>query len=397
MSFKVTENVSWVGKIDWELRKFHGEELSTSRGSSYNSYLIFDKEIALIDTVWQPFANEFISNLKKIVDLNKIKYIIANHAEVDHSGALPALLDEIPGTPIYCSKNGLKSFKGYYHKDWNFVEVKTGDQLNLGERTLTFIEARMLHWPDSMFCYLDKENILFSNDGFGQHFASEKMFNDLVDDCDLYSEAIKYYANILCPFSPLVVKKIQEILDLKLPVDMICPSHGVIWREKPLQIVEKYMEWANAYAENQITLIYDSMWNSTRIMAEAISEGIKETDPKITVKLFNSSKSDINDIITEVFKSKAILVGSSTVNKGFLSSTASLLEHIRGLAFKGKKAASFGSYGWSGEAVKLLNNHLAESGFDVIHDGIKVLWNPDEDGLGRCMAFGKEITSLVSE
>ena len=315
MSFKIKDGITWVGKVDWELRSFHGEDLSTHRGTSYNSYLIRDDKVALIDTVWEPFAEEFVEKLKKEIDLNDIDYIIINHGEIDHSGALPVLMREIPDTPIYCTQNGIKSLKGHYHQDWNFVPVKTGDKLSLGKKELIFIEAPMLHWPDSMFNYLTGDNILFSNDAFGQHFASENMFNDLVDEAEVYQEAIKYYANILTPFSKLVAKKIEEVLSLGLPVDMICPSHGIIWRKDPLQIVKKYQEWAGDYQENQVTIIYDTMWNGTRRMAETIASGIKESNSDITVKLYNSARSDTNDIITEIFKSKAILMGSPTVNR----------------------------------------------------------------------------------
>ena len=232
MSFKISDRVTWVGKIDWELQSFHGEEYSTDRGSSYNSYLIKDEKTVLIDTVWEPFAEEFVENLKKEVDLEDIDYIIAQHAEIDHSGALPLLMREIPDTPIYCTANGAKIIKGHFHKDWNFVEVKTGDTLDIGESTLTFVEARMLHWPDSMMTYMDSEAILFSNDAFGQHYASDKMYNDLVDQCELEQEAIKYYANILTPFSMLVTNKIKEILSMELPLKMIATSHGILWRDK---------------------------------------------------------------------------------------------------------------------------------------------------------------------
>lgn len=395
MSFKINDVVTWVGKIDWELRTFHGEEYSTHRGSSYNSYLVRDEKTVLIDTVWHPFTKEFISNLKKEIDLNKIDYIVVNHSESDHSGALLELMREIPNTPIYCTKNGAKILKGHYHKDWNFVEVKTGDTLELGKNKLTFIEARMLHWPDTMFTYLSGENILFSNDGFGQHYASEQMYNDKVDKAELYQEAIKYYANILAPFSKFVVKKIEEILSFNLPVSMICPSHGIIWRDNPLQIVNKYMEWANDYKENQITIIYDTMWNGTRRMAEAIANGIKESDKDVAVKIFNSSRNDKNDIITEAFKSKAIIAGSSTINKGILSSMAGLLEMIKGLEFKGKKGAAFGSYGWSGESVKIITRELGEAGLEIVNDGIRELWNPDEDALKRCMDFGKAVVEKI--
>lgn len=391
MNFKINDHLTWVGKTDWELRSFHGEEYSTHRGSSYNAYLIRDRKNALIDTVWQPFAAEFIENLSQEIDLNRIDYIVANHAEVDHSGALPELMKLIPDTPIYCTANGIKSLKGHYHQDWNFVPVKTGDRLSLGERELIFVEARMLHWPDSMFAYLTGDNILFSNDAFGQHYASEYRYNDQVDRAELYQEAIKYYANILTPFSKLVEQKINEVIGLGLPVSMICPSHGIIWREDPLQIVRQYLKWAQDYQEDQVTIIYDTMWNSTRKMAEAIGEGIKSVRPESAVKLFNSARSDKNDIITEVFKSKALLVGSPTVNRGILSSIAGILEEIRGLGFKGKKGAAFGSVGWSGESVEIINGKLAEAGFELLNDGLKVTWNPDESALKECHAFGERV------
>ncbi|SCY89271.1 anaerobic nitric oxide reductase flavorubredoxin [Alkaliphilus peptidifermentans] len=395
MSKKLNDNITWVGNTDWELRTFHGVEYTTHRGTTYNSYLVMDEKVALIDTVWQPFSKEFIANLKKTISLDKIDYIIMNHGEPDHSGALPELMKEIPNTPIYCTENCIKSLKGHYHKDWNFVAVKTGDNLNLGRRILTFIEAKMLHWPDSMFCYLSEDNILFSNDAFGQHFASSELFNDLVDQTELYQEAIKYYANILTPFNKLVRQKIDEILALNLPVDMICPSHGIIWREDPIQIVKKYLEWSDEYIENQITIVYDTMWNGTKTMAEAIAKGIKEADKAVIVKLYNSGKADKNDIITEVFKSKAVIVGSSTINNGILYSIAGILEFLKGLKFKNKKATAFGSYGWSGESINQIKNSLEKSGFDIINDGIKVLWMPNEENMQHCIEFGHEIIKKI--
>jgi flavorubredoxin len=396
MSFKVKNNVSWVGKVDWELRKFHGDEYSTHRGSTYNSYLIKEETIALIDTVWAPYAREFVSNLAQVVDLEKIDFVIANHAEIDHSGALPELMRHIPETPIYCTKNGVKSLTGHYHQDWNFKTVKTGDRLSLGQKELIFIEAPMLHWPDSMFCYLTEDNILFSNDAFGQHYASAYMFNDLVDPAELSYECIKYYANILTPFSPMVAKKIKEVLSFNLPLDIICSSHGVIWRDKREQIVEQYLKWADSYQENQITIIYDTMWNGTRTMAENIAKGIKESDRDVNVKLFNLPKSDKNDVITEIFKSKAILVGSPTINRGILVSLAGILEEIKGLKFKNKKAAAFGCYGWSGESVKIISEVLKEAGFDVVNEGLRTLWNPDEESVQRCVKYGKELSGAFS-
>ncbi|MCP3900595.1 MAG: anaerobic nitric oxide reductase flavorubredoxin [Desulfobacteraceae bacterium] len=397
MSICVKNNVYWVGKIDWELRKFHGDEYSTNRGTSYNSYLIKEEKTALIDSVWIPFSNEFVKNLAQEIDLTKIDYIIANHAECDHSGALPELMKIIPDTPIYCTKNGVKSLKGHYHQDWNFKIVKTGDTLSLGDKELIFVEAPMLHWPDSMFCYLTKDNILFSNDAFGQHYASEYMFNDLVDQSELFTECIKYYANILTPFSPMVIKKIEEVLGFNLPLDIICTSHGIIWRDNPAQIVEKYMEWANNYQENQITIIYDTMWNSTRIMAENIAKGIQESDKNVNIKLLNLAKTDKNDVITEVFKSKAIMVGSSTINNGILLSVAGILEMIKGLKFKNKSGAAFGSYGWSGESVKIITKMLKESGFDIKEEGLRMQWKPDKNNIEKCFEYGKQFALSIAQ
>jgi len=395
MSINVKNNVFWIGKIDWELRKFHGDEYSTHRGSTYNSYLIKEEKTAIFDTVWAPFAEEYIHNLSQEIELDKIDYVIAPHAEIDHSGALSLLMSHMPDTPIYCTQNGVKSLKGHYHQDWNFNVVKTGDRLSLGQKELIFIEAPMLHWPDSMFCYLTEDNILFSNDAFGQHYASEYMFNDLVDQNELFDECIKYYANILTPFSPLVTKKIKEVLAFNLPLDIICASHGIIWRDRPEQIVEKYLKWSDDYQENQITILYDTMWSGTRVMAEKIAHGISSTDKAVNVKLFNLAKTDKNDVITEIFKSKAILMGSPTINRGILVSVAGILEEVKGLKFKNKKAAAFGCYGWSGESTKIISENLKTAGFELIDDGIKTMWRPDNEGITQCVEYGRQLAAKV--
>lgn len=395
MGKRITDKVTWVGKVDWELRKFHGDEFSTHRGSSYNAYLVRGEKTALIDTVWLPYDKEFVEKLKEEIDLKKIDYVIANHGEVDHSGSLAALMREIPDVPIYCTANAVKSIKGQYHKDWNFVTVKTGDTLDLGGTVLTFIEAPMLHWPDTMFTYMSGDAILFSNDGFGQHFASESMYNDTVNATELESEAMKYYANILTPFSPMVSKKVKEILSLNLPLNMICPSHGIIWKQSPMQIIDKYLQWSDGYYENQIAILYDTMWNATRKMAEAIADGIRSSDPSITVKLYNTSKTDKTDVITEVFRSRAVILGSSTVNNGYLYSIAGILELMRGMKFKNKSAAAFGSYGWSGESVKLMNEELQKAGFRLLDEGFRTTWVPDADTELKLRQYGAELVSKL--
>ncbi|MDY0385712.1 MAG: anaerobic nitric oxide reductase flavorubredoxin [Methanolobus sp.] len=395
MKKQIKNNVSWVGKVDWELEKFHGDEYSTHKGSTYNSYLIEEEKTVLIDTVWAPFAEEFVENLAKEVDLEKIDYIIANHGEVDHSGALPALMKLIPDTPIYCTASAVKSLKGQYHEDWNFKVVKTGDSIDIGNgKSLVFVEMAMLHWPDSMATYLTEDNILFSNDAFGQHYATEKLYNDLVDQCELYEEAIKYFANILTPFCKVLRKKLAEITALNLPIDMIATSHGVIWRDNPMQIVEKYSQWANDYQENQITIVYDTMWNGTKKLAEKIAEGINLTDPDVIVKVYNITKNDKNDVITEIFKSKTVIVGSPTIGSNILHSMAGFIHLAKIMKFKNKKAAAFGCYGWSGESVKLLNGLMEDAGFEVISEGYRNQWNPDLDAENEAIEYGKKLATL---
>jgi len=389
----IKNNVSWVGKVDWELLKFHGNDYSTHKGSTYNSYLIEEEKTVLIDTVWMPFASEFVENLQKEIDLNKIDYIIINHGEVDHSGALPALMKLTPDKPIYCTANAVKSLKGQYHQDWDFHVVKTGDKLDIGDgKELIFVEMSMLHWPDSMATYLTKDNVLFSNDAFGQHYATEKLFNDLVDQCELFNECIKYYANIITPFSAILRKKLAELLSLNLQIDIIATSHGVIWRDNPVQIVEKYLKWAEDYQENQISVIYDTMWNGTRELAERISEGIGLADKDVTVKLFNLAKNDDNDVITEVFKSKTVVVGSPTVGNSVLHSVAGFMHLMKGLKFKNKKAAAFGCYGWSGEGAKVISESMKNAGFELIdEEGLRNAWNPTEKAKEDAVNYGMKI------
>ena len=317
------------------------------------------------------------------------------HNEIDHSGALVDLMREIPETPIYCTAKGEAIIRGHYHMDWNFVNVKTGDTLELGDTTLTFIEATMLHWPDTMFCYLSGEEILFSNDGFGQHFATESLYDDQVCMAEVLQEAEKYYANIIAPFSPLANRKVKEILGMNLPVKMICPSHGIIWRNNPNLIIEKYLQWSDAYQEDQVTIVYDTMWQSTRLMAQAIADGIREQSPTTTVKIYNAALNDKNDILTEVFHSRAVLVGSPTINNGYSYAIAGILEMLKGMKLKKKKGAAFGSYGWSGEAAKLITGHLKAAGFETVNDGIRAQWVPDKDTLEQSRQFGKEFAQQL--
>lgn len=393
MVTELAKDVYWVGVVDWELRRFHGYELSTHRGSTYNSYLIVDKEVVLVDTVWTPFQDQLIENIRQVIDPAKITMVVANHSEVDHSGALPAVMRHAPQATVVVSRNGMESIPGHFHQQWNFRAVKTGDTIPIGQNKLLFIEIPMLHWPDSMMTYLTGHNILMPNDAFGQHYATAFRFNDEVNQEELYEEALKYYVNILTPFSNLVIKKIEEFLALNLPVSMIAPSHGVIWRKDPTQIVKKYLEWAVQKPDPTAVVVYDTMWNGTRRMAEAVGQGLAQGG--VQHKLFHAAASDRNDVLTEIFKAKALIIGSPTMNKGPLPSITPLLEEIHGLRFQNKIGAAFGSYGWSGESVKLIEEHLQKSNITLVCPGVKCKWQPTASDLDACRQLGRQVAAAI--
>lgn len=389
----VKNNVYWIGKIDWELESFHGADYSINNGSSQNAYLILEEKKVLMDTVWKPHSNEFVENLKSEIDLKDIDFIVCNHGEVDHSGSLTELMKEIPDTPIYCTANAVKSLVGqYHHPEWNFQVVKTGDSIDIGNgKSLVFVEMPMIHWPDSMATYLTGDNILFSMDAFGQHFAVEELFADKADPCRVWAEALKYYANIVCPYSMQVRRKLDEIIKMNLPIEMIAPAHGAIWRENPNEIIEKYYAWCRNYKSDRITVVYDTMWDGTQKLAHAIAQQISEISPDTVVKVFNVSKINKNDIMTEVFQSKAIAVGSPTVMNSVLSSMGGWLDFLKELKFKEKKAAVFGCYGWSGEGNKVLRKRLEEAGFEVVEPEIKCNWNPEDSDLEKARPIAEAL------
>lgn len=392
---KLKENVFWVGAKDWEVRGFHGNELSTHKGTTYNAYLIKDEKNVLIDTVEEPLTEILLERIKKHIDICDIDYIVVNHAEPDHSGALRAVMERCPNAKIIASEKGVESIQGHFHKEWDIQTVKTGDKINIGKNNLVFIEARMLHWPDSTFTYLEGENILFPNDAFGQHYSTSQIFNDEVDNAEVLQEALKYYANILTPFSKLVTRKIDELKSLNLPIDIIAPSHGIIWRDNPLQIVEKYYEWASGKVENSVVLIYNSMYGATKKMAEYIGLGLEEAN--VPYKIFNVNNTDLNDLLTEIFKVKGIICGSSTINNGPLVSLYPVLHEMKGLKFTGKVGATFGSYGWSGEAPQVLQSLLEEIKVDIIQESINFKYTPTEEELNKCVEFGKSFGEKMLE
>jgi len=392
MTIHVKNNIHWVGQRDWEIENFHGTEYKMTKGTSYNSYLIREEKTVLIDTVDHRFSHQFIQNLEMEINLESIDYIVINHAEEDHAGALSALMERIPNTPIYCTNAAIDSIVGHHHHpEWNFKTIKTGDSLDIGNgKQLIFVEAPMLHWPDSMMTYITGDAVLFSNDAFGQHYCDERLFNDEVDQTELMDQCLRYYANILTPFSALVIAKIKEVLSFNLPVDMIATAHGIVWRDNPIQIIEKYLEWANDYQEDRITIFYDTMSNNTRMMADAIAQGIHDIAPKVAVKVFNIARQDKNDILSSLFRSKGVLVGSSTMNNVMMPKVAGMLEEITGLKFKQKKAGAFGSSGWNGGAIDRINKRLIEAGFEMA-DSLHTKWRPDGKAMRLCREHGQRI------
>lgn len=391
---QIKKNIYWVGIKNWEMRVFHGHEYSTHRGSSFNSYLIRDKKTVLVDAVWDPFADEFVEQLEKEVGLQNIDMVIINHVETDHSGALGKILEKRPDIPVYCTKNGADALTRHFHRDINFNIVKTGDKVSTGEYELVFVDMQMLHWPDSMLTYVNGAKLVLSNDAFGQHYAAVGMFNDEVDACELYQEAIKYYANILCPFNALVKRKIDQIRSMNLEIDMIAPSHGVIWRDNCMQIVDKYYEWSQDYQENFVAVIYDTMYETTKRIAEHIATGLGNEG--VRYKIFNAALNDKTDLLTEIFKAKGVIIGSPTVNNIPLSAIVTIVEEMKALKMKGKYCAAFGSYGWSGESPKIITQRMTEAGLKVLQEPLSIRYRPSGEELQKCIEFGASFAKQMN-
>lgn len=390
---EIKKGIYWVGAVDWNVRSFHGHTYNTAKGTTYNAYLVVDEKIALVDTVYGPFADELLEKIKAIVPPEKIDYVVSNHVEIDHSGAMPAVMEVCPKAKVLGTAKCKEGLWRYYYKDWDFQVVKTGDKITLGKKTLTFLEAPMLHWPDSMFTYCPEETLLMPNDAFGQHYASSERFDDEVDHCSLMDEAAKYYANILWPLSPLVLRKIEEVQKLKIPISMIAPSHGIIWRKDPGKIISSYVAWAKNTTARKAVIAYETMWGSTAKMADAILKGL--ADSGVRVKLFDVSSSDRTEVIKEMLDAKLFLIGSSTHDNDMLPAIAGFLEFLNGLKPKGRLGAAFGSYGWAGGAVGSIEKILKEAGMESAAPSLSARFAPDEGELKRCYEFGAELAKKL--
>jgi len=392
---EVVKDVYWVGAIDYNVRHFHGYSYSVHHGTTYNAYLIVGEKVALVDAVMGPFADEMFDRISSVIDPRKIDYMIANHAEMDHSGAIPHVLERVPNATVVCTKRAIDVLKKHYPDGWAFKTVKTGDEIGLGGKTLRFYEAPMLHWPESMFSYYVEEEVLLPNDAFGQHYATEERFADEVDQTTLWREAEKYYANILWPLSRMVQRKIEEVIELGLPIKIIAPSHGLIWRQNPLEIVTRYLQWAKGERlSDKVVIAWDTMWESTTKLARAMAEGIRDAGINPLLRLIPHS--DRSDIIADLLEARGILVGSPTLHNEYLPTIAALLADFEALKPVGKKAAAFGSYGWGGGAVKKIEEALKKGKMEVEMEPFTAQWVPDKDELEKAYEFGKTFAENLS-
>jgi flavorubredoxin len=388
---EIARGIYDVGVNDWNIEDFHG--YSTPMGSSYNAFLIMDEKITLIDTVKKEFADQMMANIEQVVDPRKIDVVISNHTEMDHSGGLPRLMHRIgEAKPIYCSKMGAKNLSLHFSQNLNFQAVSDGQTLRLGARTLTFLETRMVHWPDSMFTYLNEDNILFSSDGFGQHYAGFEKFDDVVGDA-IMPHAQKYFANILLLYAPIIRKLLDKLTRSGLKINMICPDHGVLWRTAPGRILDAYGRWAGQTAQRKAVVVYDTMWHSTERMAEAIAGGLNAEG--ISVRPMYLRKWHRSDVMTEVLDAKAVVVGSPTVNNGLFPTVSDFLTYMKGLKPLNKIGAAFGSHGWSGEATKLITKELEAMQFEML-EPVRHQYVPDAASLEENYEFGRAIGRAIN-
>jgi flavorubredoxin len=389
MPLELAPKVYWVGVVDWTIRDFHG--YLTEDGSTYNAYLILDDHITLIDTVKKEFVPEMLARVAEIVDPAKIDYIVSNHVEMDHSGGLPEVIARVKPAKVFCSPRGKDGLSRHFKADWPFVEVKTGSELEIGHYHLTFLETPMLHWPDSMMTYLKEEQILFSSDAFGAHLASSGHLDDGLPTFPLdYARQLKkYYANILMPFGGLITQLLAKIAQMGLTFKIIAPDHGLIYRKNIDWVLAAYQRWAAGAPEPKGLVIYDTMWHSTAMLAEAFTQGLM--DAGVETQMHHLRRTHPSDIITEVLDAGLLLFGSPTLNNQMFPTMALFLNYLKGLAPKHKAAAAFGSFGWSGQAVGLINQEIEAMKLKLAHEGFKVKYIPDPEELAAARSLGEKL------
>lgn len=376
---KIAENMYWVGAIDWNLRTFHGYE--TSRGSTYNAYIIIDDKITLIDTVKKQFADEMLERISSIVDASKIDYIVSNHAEPDHAGSILDVLAVAKNAKVITSSpSGERALKQIFPEDTLPLQaVKTGESLKLGKNTLDFIQTPMVHWPDNMVTYCKEQKVLFSNDAFGQHYATARRFDDEVCADELFYEAKKYFANIVMPYSNQAKKATSDVKTLDIKV--IATSHGIIWRKQIKEILDLYTQMSEGIYDKTAVIVYDTMWHSTEKIAHALLQAFSEKG--YCVRMRDLATNNYSDIMTEILESSYVAIGSSIQNNQILPPIAGFLTYLKGMLPKGKKYIAFGSYGWSGKPATMLKTELTNSKFDVVLDPIEIANTPSKAQLEK--------------
>lgn len=390
---QISEKVYWVGAIDWNIRDFHG--YSTKRGTTYNAYLIMSEKPTLIDTVKKEFYGEMMERIQSVVDPKKIKIIISNHSEMDHSGALPQAVEAIEPEEVYVSDMGFKDITAQFHRDLKLKTVKTGDRIDVGGDTISFVEARMLHWPDSMFSYLEKENVLFTNDVFGMHYATGKLFDDENEERLWLYEAEKYYANIVLPYSDIVLRFLAQVQKMGLAPKMIAPDHGFIWRKDPSKIINLYAKWAAQAPNNKAVIVYDTMWGSTEKMACYITDGLRAGGT--VVKQLSMHSNHRSDVVTELLDASALIIGSPVLNSNIFPAMADVLCYLKGLRKKGLVGAAFGSYGWNGAPIDELTKMLESMNVEVVAPAIKSPFVPDDKIKQQCRDLGLLVSRKIAE
>jgi flavorubredoxin len=386
---EIKPDIYWVGGVDWDIRNFHG--YLTQRGTTYNAYLILDEKVVLVDTVKHYLFEEMLARIKEIIDPSKIDYIVSNHVEMDHSGSIPRILKYATNAKVITSTQGEKGLLRHYKRDLNLQVVNSGDTLNIGKRTLHFVHTPMVHWPDNMVTYIPEDKLLLSNDAFGQHIACSERFDDEVGWEILKEEAAKYYANIVLPYGDQVKKALDALSGLE--IDMIGPSHGIIWRSLIPQILVEYTKWANHKTENKALIVYDSMWGSTEKMAFKLKEGLEDLGIYVTIR--NLKTNHISDVMTEVISTKMILIGSPTLNNGMLPSMGAFLTYMKGLRPRNRIGLAFGSFGWGGQAVGEIEAVLKELKWELPVQCTKIKFIPDEDELENMKKIGFELGKLI--
>jgi flavorubredoxin len=388
---EVSKGLYWVGAIDWEIRDFHG--YATPKGTTYNAYLIVDEKIALVDTVKEPFREELLARVAEIVDPAKIDYVIVNHLERDHFGSFAQVMEAAKNAKVYASERGKKGIADVYGDRWAVTAVRTNDRLDLGTKTLRFVEIPMLHWPDSMVTYVEPDNVLLSSDAFGQHVACSQRFDREVDRHALLEDAKTYYANILMPFSSLVQGLLAKVPSLRLAPKIIAPDHGLIWTD-PGTIIDAYGRWSKFEAKDKIVIVYDTMWESTEKMAHLIAKGAMD-EGGVEVKVFHLRKSPNSEAINEIQDAKALLVGSSTLNLGLFPTVGGFLYYLKGLKPKNKIASAFGSYGWAGGATKEIMARLKDMELELVEPALDFKYPVTKAQENECVEFGRRIAKRV--